>query len=102
MKFVIDVPDTIVPTLMNIAHAENKPAEQFVEDYVNNTLKQRMYHLRETNNQLSPGACGFHPQPFRGDRPALSRDIFLQAQPPQRRCPDCLAATPHPDTVLTT
>ena len=91
MKLVIDIPDNIFPALVNMAHSANKPAEQFVEDHVNQSLRQRLYHLRATDNQSSDAACGFHPEPSRGDRPALSRDLFLQAEPPQRRCPDCAA-----------
>ena len=92
MKLVIDVPDTIFPALQDLADSANKQAEQFVQDHVNDSIKQRLYHLREADNQFSPASCGFRPNSFRGDRPTLSPEIFAQVEPPQRRCPECLLA----------
>ena len=90
VKLVIDVPDSIFPALQDLADSVNKQAQQYVQDHVNDSIRQRLYHLRETDNQLSPGLCGFRPNSFRGDRPTLSPEIFAQVEPPQRRCPECL------------
>ena len=91
MKLVIEFPDNLFPALVSIAHAADKPAEKLVEDHILDSVKQRLYHLRNTGTPPFPGVCGFQPNNFRGDRPALSLELFLQAEPPQRRCPECMA-----------
>ena len=88
MNFIINVPAPLFPVLTQIAHSVQKPAEQYLEDFVTESLKQRLYHLRSQNNQLSEAACGFRPNSFRGDRPALSSDIFLQVDPPAGGAPN--------------
>ena len=92
MKLVIDLPENLRPALVELAHSIGKPAEQYVEDYLTEGVRQRLYHWRpngQTNGHQ--GACGFEPNTARGDRPALTTDVFDQAQPPKRRCPDCNA-----------
>ena len=90
MKFVIDVPDNLFPALVEIAHTARKPAEQFIEDFLTESIRQRMYHLRDNDQTEPDGACGFRPSMMRGDRPALSLELFAQAETAKRRCPDCV------------